>query len=58
MQTVELKAIGTLRTTVQRLLNDFEHEDEVNEIKNFSQKDKESKHEALKRLIAVVNESE
>lgn len=32
---IEDKALNTLRLIVQRLLQDFEHEDNVNEVSDF-----------------------
>lgn len=59
---VEQRAFDTLKLTVQRLLMDFENHDGgisgKNEVTNFSQKEKESKHQALRRLMATLNENE
>jgi hypothetical protein len=47
---------------VQRLILDFENHDGgvsgVNKVTEFSQKDKETKNQALRRLMAAINESE
>ena len=53
---VQSRALGTLKTTVQRLIDDFES----GQVKEYSQSDKqkESKYQALRRLISVINESE
>lgn len=36
MSEVETRAFNTLKLTVQRLLNDFEHKEGLNEVKEFS----------------------
>jgi hypothetical protein len=51
---VEKNAVNTLKYVVQRLINDFEAEDGVNEIREFSQSDKETKREALSRLLMMM----
>lgn len=51
VQNVENKALDTLRLVVQRLINDFEKEEGVNEIKEFGKKEKETKRQALGRLL-------
>ena len=59
---IEHKALDTLKITVQRLILDFENHDGgvsgVNKVTEFSQKDKETKNQALRRLMAAINESE
>jgi len=47
--------------TVQRLIQDFENNDSglvQNKVVNFSQKDRESKTLALRRLMTIINEAE
>jgi hypothetical protein len=57
---IEQKALNTLKMTVQRLLMDFEdHDGGVsgnNKVAGFEQGQKESKHQALRRLMTVINE--
>ena len=55
---IEYRALDTLRITVQRLISDFDTSSSTNEISHFSQKERESKHQALTRLIGAINESE
>lgn len=54
VDSIESKAFNTLKVTVQRLINDFEAS-EGNTVAQFSQKDKESKHSALRRLMTTIN---
>lgn len=58
VEGIEKKALGTLRMVVQRLLNDFEHEESVNEIKEFSMKEKETKRKAIERLMNMLYQAE
>ncbi len=59
---IEGRALSTLKSAVQRLIMDFENYQAGiagnNEVSNFNQKERETKHQALRRLIAVMNESE
>jgi hypothetical protein len=57
VDSIESKAFNTLKMTVQRLINDFEGS-EQNSVTEFSQKDKESKHSALRRLMTTINDLE
>ena len=57
VDSIESKAFNTLKVTVQRLLNDFEASEE-NSVSEFSQKNKESKHSALRRLMTTINNVE
>jgi hypothetical protein len=50
-----------MKLTVQRLLLDFENYNSgliENQVVDFSQKDRESKSQALRRLMGVINEAE
>ena len=61
VERIEAKALDTLKLTVQRLILDFENYESgltKNNVVNFSQKDRESKSQALRRLMAVINEAE
>jgi hypothetical protein len=61
VEQIESKALDTLKLTVQRLILDFENNESgliSNKIANFSQKDRESKTQALRRLMTVINEAE
>lgn len=53
---VEERAYETLKLTVQRLMLDFEEQEGLNVVAEFAEGDKETKHKALKRLIALVND--
>jgi hypothetical protein len=53
---IEEKAIHTLKMTVERLLADFEDVTGSNVVKEYAQKEKESKHKAIRRLMTTINE--
>ena len=58
VDSIESKAFNTLKLTVQRLLNDFENS-EANTVNQFAQKEqKETKNQAIRRLMAVINQVE
>lgn len=52
---MEDKSIDTLRLTVQRLLNDFENEGKHNVVKDFEARKGETKHQALRRMMHMLN---
>lgn len=54
VEGVEKKAVGTLKLIVQRLINDFDHEAGVNEVQDFTHQQKETKREALAKLLALM----
>jgi hypothetical protein len=54
VDSIESKAFNTLKVTVQRLLSDFEAS-EGNAVGQYSQKDKETKNAAIRRLMGVIN---
>ena len=61
MEQIESKALNTLKLTVQRLIMDFENYESgvaQNKVVDFGQKDRETKSQALRRLMAVINEAE
>lgn len=51
---VEKKALGTLKLTVSRLIQDFESNENINKIFEYEQEAKETKTSALKRLMNLV----
>lgn len=57
---IEQKAINTLKMTVQRLIMDFEDHDGgvtgKNTVTGYEQKARETKHQALRRLMTTINE--
>jgi len=57
VDSIESKAFNTLKVTVQRLLNDFEVS-EGNQVGKYSQKEKETKNAAIRRLMGVINQVE
>ena len=51
------KAMGTLKFTVSRLINDFENSEETeNQVVEFDDVDKETKQQALRRLLKLINQ--
>lgn len=55
VEDIEKKALDTLRFCVQKLVTNFEKEQEV---KMFSSQEKESKREALTRLMSLMYDKE